>query len=68
MSKYELIKSLRQEIRKINRIIDQRIIMGMPYVSESRRHRFLVSQLNRIAPKRPTLFQKLFGLTGVSYL
>lgn len=52
MSKYEIVKSLRGEIRKINRVIDRKIIMGMPYGTESRRHKFLLSQLNHLFPQR----------------
>lgn len=51
MSKYEIVKSLKSEIKKINRIIDQKILMGAPYSLESRRHKFLTSQLNRLAPQ-----------------
>jgi hypothetical protein len=51
MSKYEIVKSLKSEIKKINRIIDQKILMGAPYSLESRRHKFLTSQLNRLTPQ-----------------
>jgi hypothetical protein len=50
MSKHQIVRSLRQEIRKLNRIIDQKIILGQSYYNESRRHKFLMSQLNRLAP------------------
>lgn len=51
MSKHEIVKSLRTEIKKINRIIDQKILMGAPYALEARRHKFLTSQLRRLAPR-----------------
>ncbi len=56
MSKYEIVKSLKHEIRKINYVIDQKIIQGMPYYRESRRHRFLTSQLSRLAPPKVSWF------------
>ena len=58
MSKHEIIKSLKQEIRKVNRIIDHKIIQGLPYYAESRRHKFLMSQLNRLSPKRASWFSR----------
>ena len=50
MSKYQIAKSLRKEIKKINRVIDMKIIAGMPYYNESRRHKFLTSQLKHLGP------------------
>ncbi len=50
MSKHQIVKSLRAEIKKINYVIDQKIIQGLPYSREARRHKFLISQLNRLAP------------------
>ena len=50
MSKHQIVKSLRSEIKKINYIIDQKIINGVPYWREARRHKFLISQMNRLNP------------------
>ena len=50
MSKYELIRSLRSEIKKLNRVIDHKIILGLPYGDDSRRHKFLTLQLKRLTP------------------
>ncbi|MDB5238792.1 MAG: hypothetical protein JWO00_127 [Candidatus Parcubacteria bacterium] len=52
MSKHQIVKSLRSEVKKINYVIDQKIIQGVPYSREARRHKFLISQLNRLAPQR----------------
>jgi hypothetical protein len=65
MSKHEIIKSLRIEIRKLNRIIDLKIIQGIPYYEESRRHKFLTSQLDRLAPRRHTWFGRAFGMASI---
>jgi hypothetical protein len=51
MSKHEIVRSLKSEIKKINRIIDQKILMGAPYSLEARRHKFLSSQLKHLAPQ-----------------
>lgn len=44
MSKIKLVNNLRKEIKKLNRDIDLKIIKGLPYKAEARRHKFLVSQ------------------------
>lgn len=59
MSKYEIVRSLKREIKKINYIIDQRIIAGVPYANEARRHKFLMSQLNRLEPQRTGVFARV---------
>jgi hypothetical protein len=65
MSKHDIVKSLRHEIRKINAVIDQKIIQGLPYHIESRRHKFLMSQMNRIAPKRSAWFGKSLSFVSM---
>lgn len=50
MSKYEIVRSLKKEIKKINYVIDEKIIQGLPYYNESRRHKFLTAQLRRLEP------------------
>lgn len=44
MSKIKLAQKIRKEIKKLNREIDLKIIKGLPYKAEARRHKFLVSQ------------------------
>ncbi len=44
MSKIKLAQKIKVEIKKLNREIDLKIIKGLPYKAEARRHRFLVSQ------------------------
>jgi hypothetical protein len=65
MSKYEIIRSLKQEIRKVNRIIDHKIIQGLPYHHESRRHKFLISQLNRLTPRGHSWFGRSLHFAGL---
>lgn len=52
MSKHQIIRELRREIAKLNRVIDLAIIRGVSYREEARRHKFLVAQLNRLQPRR----------------
>ncbi len=68
MSKKELILSLRREVRKLNRIIDHRIIMGQSYRDESRRHMILTSQLNRLFPPRKSWFGRAASLVSLFML
>ena len=65
MSKHQIIKSLKHEIRKVNRIIDHKIIQGLPYYNESRRHKFLMSQLDRLAPKRQSWFGRSLSFVSM---
>ena len=52
MSKHQTIKTIRMEINKLNQEIDLRIIKGVSYRREALRHKFLTTQLARIAPRR----------------
>ena len=53
MSKYTLIKELQKELAKLNSIIDMKIIKGLSYKKESRRHKFLISQLKSLRREAP---------------
>ncbi len=48
MSKYNLERMLRRELGTLNDIIDAKIIRGLSYAREARRHRFLQSSLYRL--------------------
>ncbi len=58
MSKQQTVRTIRAEIDRLNQEIDLRIIQGMPYKRLSMRHRFLRSQLSRLAPQRVSWFGK----------
>lgn len=47
MSKQKLITTIHTELEKINEQIDLKIIQGLEYKSESKRHKFLVSHLTQ---------------------
>ena len=55
MSKYQAIRTIRMELDRINQDIDLRIIQGLPYRRLSMRHKFLMSQLARLSPRRSIL-------------
>lgn len=48
MSKNTLVRELQKEVKNLNAVIDMRIIKGLPYKAEARRHKFLVSQLKSL--------------------
>lgn len=39
-----MVHNIKKEIKKLNNEIDLKIIKGLPYKAEARRHKFLVSQ------------------------
>lgn len=45
MSKNNLIINIRIELQKLNHVIDMKIIKGVPYQSEAKRHKFLLARL-----------------------
>jgi len=48
MSKQNLEKELRGELEVLNDRIDRKIIKGLSYVHEARRHKFLLGSLARL--------------------
>ena len=48
MSKNILIKELQKELSKLNDLIDLKIIRGLSYKKEAKRHKFLLNQLNAL--------------------
>ena len=45
MSKFILEKKIQTELKKINDVIDLKIVRGIPYRREALRHRFLLNRL-----------------------
>lgn len=48
MSKQNLEKILRRELEVLNDQIDQKIIKGLSYAREAKRHKFLLSSLANV--------------------
>ena len=57
MSKHQAIRTIKSEIERLNQEIDLRIIKGVPYRRQALRHKFLMGQLSRLAPRRSGWFQ-----------
>lgn len=67
MSKQNLEKIFRQELEVLNDVIDRKIIMGLSYSKESRRHKFLLSniaRLQRLSHVQSGWFSKSFGFVS----
>jgi len=48
MSKYNLERILRRELEALNDTIDAKIIRGLSYAREARRHKFIQSSLHKL--------------------
>jgi len=51
MSKQKLLNTLASEIEQINEEIDLKVIKGIPYGREARRHKLLVLMLNEVSER-----------------
>lgn len=56
MSKYQIAKAVQKELEILNRRIDQKILRGVSYIVEARRHKMLLAQLNRLHRHHSTGF------------
>ena len=71
MSKQNLEKAVRKELEVLNDQIDRKIIRGVSYVKESRRHKFLLSSLSRMhkaTSVRSGWFTRSFSLVSTFLL
>ena len=59
MSKFQVKQNIKHELRRINRVIDQKIIRGMPYTREARYHYVLLRRL--ITIRRTSILQRIFS-------
>ena len=46
MSKSELKYTIKEEINKVNKVIDQKIVRGLPYNREAKYHKNLLKRLD----------------------
>ncbi|MFZ2522707.1 MAG: hypothetical protein WAX44_04270 [Minisyncoccia bacterium] len=63
MNKRKIEKALRIELLDINRQIDEKIIKGISYASESRRHKFIISTLSRMRSREESWLSRSFGFS-----
>lgn len=60
MSKMSLVYTISKELRKLNDMIDHKIVKGESYDREARRHRDLRHKLERV--ERDAAFNRSFSL------
>ena len=65
MSKQKLEKTVRKELELLNNQIDEKIIKGMSYAKEAKRHKFLLNSLYNLRRERSTFswFGKALSLS-----
>ena len=71
MSKFILEKKIQTELKKINGIIDVKIIEGVSYRREALRHRFLLnrlSDLHRLSKFHSSWFQRATNVVATFLL
>ncbi len=62
MSTYKKLVTIKKEIARLNDIIDRKILRGVSYREEARRHKFLISE--RRALTQASFFSKTFNLVS----
>ena len=68
MSSHTFKKTIESELRKLNEDIDVKIVKGLSYIKESRRHKFLLKQLNSFSRHNNSWLQKSFNLVSTFVL
>ncbi len=66
MSKQNFEKALRDELEVLNETIDRKIIKGLSYAAEARRHKAILSQILEIRRRdnRSSWFLRSLGFTS----
>lgn len=59
MSKNQMVGAIEREIKALNWRIDVKIVQGLSYAKEARRHKMLVRQLSMLAPRRFGFFSRM---------
>jgi hypothetical protein len=59
MSKHQALRAIKNEIKRLNHEIDLRIIKGLSYKEQSRRHKYLMAQLNQLGRSQSSWFGRL---------
>ena len=61
MSQQKLEKVLRRELAELNEIIDRKIVRGLSYAREAKRHKFVLSSLSNIRRSRTHWMARSFS-------
>jgi hypothetical protein len=61
MTRENFTKKAQEEIENLNQVIDMKIIKGVSYRNEAKRHRFLMSKIGNTTRIQTFLFGKSAG-------
>ncbi len=67
MQKKNVEKMLVSELRFLNEQIDQKIIRGLSYAREARRHKFIVNTLDNIRRSRQSWMMRVLRPVSFNY-
>lgn len=59
MSKYELRKTVQRQLKELNWKIDMKILRGISYREEARRHKILLRQLEHLQKAQGGFFSRM---------
>ena len=59
MNRYQYKYAIEKEIAKLNRNIDSKIVSGLRYAEDARRHKILLQQMRRLGAKK-SIFPRAF--------
>lgn len=65
MSREQYIKTLYDEIKRLNLVIDRKIMIGRTYKTEARRHKALLTKLKK--HRNPGFFDRLYAVFHREY-
>ncbi|MBA3732894.1 hypothetical protein H0W91_00785 [Patescibacteria group bacterium] len=65
MSKQNLERALRRELEVLNDQIDEKIIKGLSYSKEARRHKFILQSLSNIRRSQTNWMMRSFGTFSI---
>ena len=65
MSTYTKYFTLRRQISKLNRVIDTKIIAGLDYKEDARRHKKLLAEIRKTKQARPVWS---WGMASLKYV
>lgn len=68
MSTHNVEKILREELESLNRVIDKKILKGVPYNKEAREHKYLLARLIQMQKRTKVSFLSKFALVPTLFL
>ncbi|MEK7646373.1 MAG: hypothetical protein AAB381_01625 [Patescibacteria group bacterium] len=64
MSKHQALRTIRSEVERLNQEIDLRIIKGISYARQARRHKILMNQLAQLSSSGHSWFSRSMNFSS----